>query len=403
VAGATWDAGINNIKKALAMLAKPIMPTAQKVGRSGQKTVAETKSLHKRVKIVRGPDAGKYGWIREIKHGAFKGAEKRYYVDIEGGGQANNLSVNDLRMAKDQSVAEATGDEKFDKPMRQMTGKITPDDAAEMWPTQEFEPINLDPSYMPSMEKYKAKLFPLAYQYWTDGDNADELRKLGWEPDYGDDYVMVVLSGIGHDGHIQYDKYDFDAEGEDIDEGVAETMPMSDAVKVLRHYGAGHFKTTSNELHFYKNGRQLSVDLIFNDDATRSVSIVQLNSATRKLKGQGDKLDELSKDTLKSYVPKRIEKTRGLGSTNYDKAHRIVNKDVPRAMKKLKDPAYGKADVAEGGLEANTPDPVVVIQDPKGKILDKVNLSVAAQKYKLGNPQDIKKQLAHQNYTTIGN
>jgi len=60
-------------------------------------------------------------------------------------------------------------------------------------------------------------------------------------------------------------------------------------------------------------------------------------------------------------------------------------------------------EVAEGGLEANTPNPVVVIQDLKGKILDKVNLSVAAQKYKLGDPQDIKKQLAHQNYTTIGN
>jgi hypothetical protein len=64
---------------------------------------------------------------------------------------------------------------------------------------------------------------------------------------------------------------------------------------------------------------------------------------------------------------------------------------------------YGQQDMAEGGLEANTPDPVVVIQDLKGKILDKVNLSVAVQKYKLGNPQDIKKQLAHQNYTTIGN
>jgi len=33
VAGATWDAGIDNIKKALAMLAKPIMPTAQKESR----------------------------------------------------------------------------------------------------------------------------------------------------------------------------------------------------------------------------------------------------------------------------------------------------------------------------------------------------------------------------------
>jgi hypothetical protein len=58
--------------------------------------------------------------------------------------------------------------------------------------------------------------------------------------------------------------------------------------------------------------------------------------------------------------------------------------------------------VAEGSLELNTPDPVVVIQDLKGNMLDKLNLSVASQKYKLGNPQNIKNQLAHQNYTTIG-
>jgi hypothetical protein len=82
-----------------------------------------------------------------------------------------------------------------------------------------------------------------------------------------------------------------------VAEGVAETLPMDDAVKVLRQYGAGHFKTTSNELHFYKQGRPFSVDLIFNNDATRSVSISQLNSATRKLKSQGvaeEQLDELS-------------------------------------------------------------------------------------------------------------
>jgi hypothetical protein len=104
--GKTLGQNISAVMGALGRLAKPVMPTAQKEGRIGQKTVAETKSLHKRVKIVRGPDAGKYGWIREIKHGAFKGAEKRYYVDIEGGGQANNLSVKDLRIAKDQGVAE---------------------------------------------------------------------------------------------------------------------------------------------------------------------------------------------------------------------------------------------------------------------------------------------------------
>jgi hypothetical protein len=73
-----------------------------------------------------------------------------------------------------------------------------------------------------------------------------------------------------------------------VAEGVAETVSMDQAKKVLSHYGADHFKTTTNELHFYKNGRHMSVDLIFNyDDATRSVSLRQLNSATRQLKGQG--------------------------------------------------------------------------------------------------------------------
>jgi hypothetical protein len=175
---------------------------------------------------------------------------------VKGGVRVNNCvpaesveeAVNPAQQAaiaiakKKAGVKEATGDEKFDKSMRQMTGKITPDDAAEMWPTQEFEPLGLDPSYFPMMEKYKAKLFPLAYQYWTEGDNADELRALGWEPDYGDDYVMVVLSGIGHDGHIQYDKYDFDAEGEDDDdedEKMTENSQrgdtlVTDALKIMR-------------------------------------------------------------------------------------------------------------------------------------------------------------------------
>jgi hypothetical protein len=75
---------------------------------------------------------------------------------------------------------------------------------------------------------------------------------------------------------------------QDVAEGVAETMPMDDAVKVLRHYGAGHFKTTSNELHFYnKNGQPMSVDLIWGNSGERSVSLSQLNSVSRQLKGQG--------------------------------------------------------------------------------------------------------------------
>jgi len=74
-------------------------------------------------------------------------------------------------------------------------------------------------------------------------------------------------------------------------------------------------------------------------------------------------------------------------------AEQIMNNKIPTAQQQ----------VAEGQLEFNTPDPVVVIQDLKGNILDTVNLSVAAQKYRLGSPQNIKNQLAHQNYTKIGN
>ena len=85
---------------------------------------------------------------------------------------------------------------------------------------------------------------------------------------------------------------------EQVSEGVAETLPMDDAVKVLRQYGADHFKTTSNELHFYKNGRPLSVDLIWGNEGERSVNLSQLNSATRQLKGQGVAEGSQSKDDL---------------------------------------------------------------------------------------------------------
>ena len=69
--------------------------------------VAEGKAVAKKVKIVKGPDAGKTGWIREIKHGAFEGAAKSYYIDLDGGGQANNIPGTALRLIKDPGVAEA--------------------------------------------------------------------------------------------------------------------------------------------------------------------------------------------------------------------------------------------------------------------------------------------------------
>ncbi len=69
--------------------------------------VAEAKTLKKRVRVVKGEHADKTGWIREIKHGAFKGAPKSFNVDLDDGGQADNLPASALRLVKDQQgVAE---------------------------------------------------------------------------------------------------------------------------------------------------------------------------------------------------------------------------------------------------------------------------------------------------------
>jgi len=100
-----------------------------------------------------------------------------------------------------------------------------------------------------------------------------------------------------------------------------------------------------------------------------------------------------------------IQKTVRVKGDDREKAINGAIAHLRRKGYKVHDHHYiGTVDqgVSEGQLELNTPDPVVVVQDQQGKILDKINLSVAAQKYKLGQPQNIKNQLAHQNYTKIG-
>lgn len=73
---------------------------------------------------------------------------------------------------------------------------------------------------------------------------------------------------------------------------------------------------------------------------------------------EDSQLGELSKDTLKSYVPKRLNRAKDEISTdpdkqNIEKARRATKQDVPRAMSKLKDPTYGKQGVAEGKADYN--------------------------------------------------
>lgn len=67
--------------------------------------MTEAKSLKKRVQVVKGPHAGKIGWIRQIKHGAFKGAPKSFFVDLDDGTQFDNVPGSALRLVKDEQNA----------------------------------------------------------------------------------------------------------------------------------------------------------------------------------------------------------------------------------------------------------------------------------------------------------
>jgi hypothetical protein len=88
------------------VLAGQLKRIVAELRRRSQSGVSEAKGLKKRVRIVKGDYAGKTGWIREVKHGAFKGAPKTFYIDLDDGGQADNLPGSALRLIKDNDNSE---------------------------------------------------------------------------------------------------------------------------------------------------------------------------------------------------------------------------------------------------------------------------------------------------------
>jgi hypothetical protein len=188
-----------------------------------------TNPLRKKVKeqgVAEGSDDKEPFNYDEWKKSTVKPRKPRGYKDAEALGKAIDSEQSELRKRKEQGVAEGF-------PKDPNAPKLVQDRKTGKWydPNKEFEKKMNSPEVMAQMKRMAQK--------------------------------------------------------EGVAEGVAETLPMDDAVKVLRQYGADHFKTTSNELHFYKQGRPFSVDLVMNPDATRNVTLSSLNSATRGLKGQG--------------------------------------------------------------------------------------------------------------------
>lgn len=73
-----------------------------------QKQVGEAKGLKKRVRIVQGSYKGRTGTIGEVRHGLFKGAPKKYTIDLDGGGNVM-LPGEALRLIKDSVEEQVAG------------------------------------------------------------------------------------------------------------------------------------------------------------------------------------------------------------------------------------------------------------------------------------------------------
>ena len=79
-----------------------------------------------------------------------------------------------------------------------------------------------------------------------------------------------------------------------------------------------------------------------------------------------DQLNELDRQTVINYVPARINSAKALARTDYNKSKRITQKDIPRALTKLRDKNYGRAkkgDVEENE-EINNPTDTVTVDIP---------------------------------------
>jgi hypothetical protein len=112
----------------------------------------------------------------------------------------------------------------------------------------------------------------------------------------------------------------------------------------------------------------MSVDLIFNDDATRSVSLSQLNSATRRLKGQGvtemDKSEpSAGRDTGPRSGPDREAKPITAKKATKDAADMLT-----RAVRD----SHKKKDVKEGILGSDPNRGQKVPDWAKGGIIGKI-------------------------------
>jgi hypothetical protein len=100
----------------------------------------------------------------------------------------------------------------------------------------------------------------------------------------------------------------------------------------------------------------------------RQLRVQELELALKKLQGVSEDnkpVNELDKKTVASWVrqqPERIKGDTGLSRTDFKKAKRLVDKSIPSAIAKYKDPGYGKQDPR---LEENMADDMAAMAQKK--------------------------------------
>jgi hypothetical protein len=192
-----------------------------------------------------------------------------------------------------------------------------------------------------------------------------QLQQRGWAIDIDDEYENIVLKN--QQGQTVLlpieDAQDFTGWAQDTNPVSEQGVAEDDGFNVVSNYADMRTTDTGNKHNqtytsttVQKNpatGQQKSLAKWDHTDPTTGKRYsgsnyidAQGNAEVQKnYEESQNQLDELDKKTVASWVrqqPQRIKGASGLSRTDFKKAKRLVDKSIPSAIAKYKDPSYGK-------------------------------------------------------------
>jgi hypothetical protein len=121
------------------------------------------------------------------------------------------------------------------------------------------------------------------------------------------------------------------------------------SIKPMKPEKIEWFKNSLERMNSPTKVIKLMYDLLLSGEGNSVIgtrSSMKSNDYRQRFGEQGvdeEQINELDRETVKRYVPARINKAKELARTDFDKAERVTQQDLPRALGKLKDKSYGYA------------------------------------------------------------